>query len=210
MAGDGIAASERQALCDLLDALGPDGPTLCEGWKTSDIAAHLFVRERRPQATPGILLGGVLGSITTRSMSAALRRYGYEGVVGKVRSGPPILLRPVDELINQLEYFVHTEDVRRADPDWAPVDNPALDDALWASLRRAARLFTRRLKGAGLELVRPDGDSIVARSGAPRAVLTGGPQELALFVLGRRSVARVELSGSADAQDAVRRSDFSA
>jgi uncharacterized protein (TIGR03085 family) len=210
MAGDGIAASERQALCDLLDALGPDGPTLCEGWKTSDIAAHLFVRERRPQATPGILLGGVLGSITTRSMSAALRRYGYEGVVGKVRSGPPILLRPVDELINQLEYFVHTEDVRRASPDWAPVDNPALDDALWASLRRAARLFTRRLKGAGLELVRPDGDSIVARSGAPRAVLTGGPQELALFVLGRRSVARVELSGSADAQDAVRRSDFSA
>ena len=32
----------------------PDAPTLCEGWKTRDLAAHLVVRERRPDATLGI------------------------------------------------------------------------------------------------------------------------------------------------------------
>src|SRR5262245_9679824 len=39
---------ERAALCDLLDRVGPDRPTLCEGWTTNDLAAHLWVRESDP------------------------------------------------------------------------------------------------------------------------------------------------------------------
>ena len=35
------AQDERAALAALLDETGPDGPTLCEGWQTRDMAAHL-------------------------------------------------------------------------------------------------------------------------------------------------------------------------
>src|SRR5882762_622635 len=36
---------ERRELCDLFLELGPDAPTLCEGWTTLDLAAHLVLRE---------------------------------------------------------------------------------------------------------------------------------------------------------------------
>ena len=42
-------------------ASGPDAPTLCEGWTTRDLAAHLVIRERRLDATPGILVPQLAG-----------------------------------------------------------------------------------------------------------------------------------------------------
>ena len=47
------AQSERHALCDLMDEVGPDAPTLCGGWTAAHLAAHLVVRERRPATGPG-------------------------------------------------------------------------------------------------------------------------------------------------------------
>ena len=52
-----FAQIERQDLCTLFEDLGPDVPTLCEGWTARDLAAHLVVRERRPDAALGILAG---------------------------------------------------------------------------------------------------------------------------------------------------------
>ena len=49
-----LARTERSALADLLDQIGPDQPTLCEGWTTRDLAAHLIARERRPDTLPGV------------------------------------------------------------------------------------------------------------------------------------------------------------
>jgi uncharacterized protein (TIGR03085 family) len=95
----------------VLTESGQVAPTLCEGWLTRDLAAHLFVRERRPVAMPGILLGGPLGELTAGSMASALRRHGYAGLVAKVRSGPPLLWRPLDDIVNLVEFFVHTEDM---------------------------------------------------------------------------------------------------
>ena len=43
-----LASRERAALSDDLLRIGPDRPTLCEGWKTRDLLAHLLVRERQP------------------------------------------------------------------------------------------------------------------------------------------------------------------
>lgn len=37
---------EHIALCDLLDELGPDAPTLLEGCTANDLAAHIVLRER--------------------------------------------------------------------------------------------------------------------------------------------------------------------
>ena len=56
-----IASRERAALADLLVELGPDAPTLCAGWDTRDLAAHLAVRERRPDATPGVAVPALAG-----------------------------------------------------------------------------------------------------------------------------------------------------
>ncbi len=54
-AGD-VAAAERNALADLFLERGPDEPTLAGDWTTNDLLAHLVVRERRPDAAPGILI----------------------------------------------------------------------------------------------------------------------------------------------------------
>ena len=207
MTSRGLAGSERAALCDLLDERGPDAPTLCDGWATADLAAHLFVRERRPQASPGIFVSHLAG-FTRNVMQHALDRYGYSGVVARVRSGPPLVWLPLDRAFNTLEYFVHHEDVRRAEPGWEPREDAAVDAAVWTALRRGARLMARKVKGAGLDLVRPDGERITARSGSPVATVTGGPQELLLFLYGRGSAARVTVEGDEAARTALERAKF--
>lgn len=202
-----IARAERAALSDLLESLGPDAPTLCEGWDTRDLAAHLVVRERRMDAAPGIVLRPLAGHLESVTRGYAAKPYGE--LVTLVRKGPPALspfrLPKVDPLLNTTEYFVHHEDVRRAQPGWAPRDLPArVQGALWRVVRARGPVAFRRV-GCGVVLTRPDGESFVARSGEPAAVLTGEPQELLLYLFGRRDHARVEVSGPAEAVDALRR-----
>ena len=170
-------------------------------------AAHLFVREHRPLAGPGIVVGGPLGKLTDKSMATAIRTFGFVGVVAKVRSGPPLVWRPFDELANLVEFFVHTEDVRRAVPQWEPRKDAQLDAALWSRLGPLSKLMTRKLK-VGLELESSQGEKISARKGEPRAVLSGAPQELALYLYGRRGAAQVTLSGDERAQRVVRDARF--
>src|SRR5205814_13683 len=43
--GPSLARVERLLLVDTLRALGPDQPTLCEGWTTHHLVAHLKIRE---------------------------------------------------------------------------------------------------------------------------------------------------------------------
>ena len=110
------ATDERRALCALLDKTGPDAPTLCEGWTTGDLAAHLVLRERRPDAAAGVA-GGPLAGYTARVQQRLRDRIPFPDLVRMIRSGPPRLsvmaLPGVDERANSVEYFVHHEDVRR-------------------------------------------------------------------------------------------------
>ncbi|MGA8681954.1 MAG: TIGR03085 family metal-binding protein [Acidimicrobiales bacterium] len=197
-----LAQSERQALCNLLEERGPLAPTLCEGWTTSDLAAHLFVRESRPLASPGILFPP-FAEITERAMERAKRDLGYGGLIRRVRSGPPYPMRLLDAQVNLMEYFVHHEDVRRAEDGWEPREDAVLDAALWPLVKRGARFMSRHLRGAGLELVAPGFGSQVARSGEVRAEVTGGPQELILLLMGRKKAARLELEGPDAALEAL-------
>ena len=71
---EALDARERRELCDLLEEVGPDAPTLCEGWTTFDLAAHLAVRERDLRAAPGILLGGRFEPMLVRLMERAKER----------------------------------------------------------------------------------------------------------------------------------------
>jgi uncharacterized protein (TIGR03085 family) len=191
--------SERAELADLLDALGPDAPTCCEGWTTAHLAAHLVVRERRPDALPGLGaeaagLGGPLPRWSHGLEDRLRTTTPYATVVDRVRSGPPawspfawpVLARP----FNTTELAIHHEDVRRAQPDWAPRDLPrAAQDALWT----AAALAARRARG-GLVLRRSDVPGVGQRIGGGRRTVTGEPMEVLLWASGRRDVARVEVS----------------
>jgi uncharacterized protein (TIGR03085 family) len=186
---------ERLALCDLFDELGPDQPTLCEGWDTFDLAVHLYVRESDPMAGPGIMISA-LADTTEKRMERAKAKLGFAGVVNKVRSGPPRAsiygLPLIGHQLNTTEYLVHHEDVRRAQPDWAPRQLPRpVQDELWTG----AALFGRRAAGRrGLVLRRSDVAGVERRFGAGGRTVEGEPMELLLWLSGRRDVAQVTVS----------------
>ncbi|MGV9305154.1 MULTISPECIES: TIGR03085 family metal-binding protein [unclassified Nonomuraea] len=195
------ARGERAALCDLLDTLGPDAPTLCTGWSTRDLAAHLVLRERRIDANPGIALKPLAGY--TASVQEGLKaKHSFSELVGLVRrpGGVYGLLPPLDEAVNTLEYFVHHEDVRRAQPGWEPRELPDdLERLLWRRLEMGARIMLRR-SPVGVVLHRLGGG--VALGGAkegPKVEVTGKGSELLLFCFGRQEHTRVDLTGDADA-----------
>ncbi|HUY21338.1 MAG TPA: TIGR03085 family metal-binding protein [Acidimicrobiales bacterium] len=211
MAGLPPQRAERAALCDLFLAVGPSAPTLCEGWLTADLAAHLVIRERNPLAGPGLVMGGAAAALTARILARTKAAHTYEELVARVRRGPPPWTAPFDAVINLTEYFVHHEDVRRGGGDDTPRRGPEVapvEAALWKSLRRSAKFLTRSLKGTGLDLVRPDGEVIHARPGPTPATLTGTAGEIVLFLTGRTAAARVELGGPAEAVAALRAARF--
>jgi uncharacterized protein (TIGR03085 family) len=202
------ARDERLALCALLDETGPREPTLCQGWTTLDLAAHLVLREHRPDAGAG-MLGGPFAA-HTRSMQRKLtERTPYRRLVQIIRNGPPRLslfgLPGVDERANVVEYFVHHEDVRRAQPDWEPRKlDQALSEVLWRRLGMAK--FILRKAPVGVELARDDEPEpsgpggprvrITAKARTPVVTVTGSPAELTMWTFGRISSARVRLDGS--------------
>jgi len=201
------ARDERTALCDLLTELGPDQPTLCAGWRTADLAAHLVLREHRPDAGAGVM-GGPLAGYTRRAQDRLRARTSYPRLIELIRTGPPRLslfaLPGMDERANLVEYFVHHEDVRRAQPGWQPRDiGSDVADELWRHLR-LARLLLRRAP-VGVELVRADaraaGDGsgrvrITARARTPVVTVAGPPAELTLWTMGRAAAADVAMDGS--------------
>jgi uncharacterized protein (TIGR03085 family) len=197
------AQRERLLLADLLENVGPDAPTLCEGWKARDLAAHLVVRERRGDAAAGV----VIPKLAARGdrIRGEFAAKPFAELVQLIRTGPPKLspfaLKQVDEAANTVEFYIHGEDVRRAQPDWQPRSlDPVFADSLWARLERAARVFGRR-SPVGLVLRRPDGRTVVAHKGTPVVTVTGEPGELLLYVSGRQAHARVEVEGEAFAVD---------
>jgi uncharacterized protein (TIGR03085 family) len=195
------AKRERLLLADLLEATGPDAPTLCEGWTTRDLAAHVVVRERRPDAAGGVLIKQLAPRLEKVMEEYATKP--YEELIQLIRTGPPrfspFQLKQVDEAANIVEFYVHTEDVRRAQPDWSPRElDPVFQNALWSRLERTARLVARGVP-TGLVLRRPDGQTAVAHRGAPVVTVTGEPSELLMFAFGRQNAAKVQVDGEADA-----------
>jgi uncharacterized protein (TIGR03085 family) len=201
-----LARRERSALVDTLRKVGPDAPTLCAGWTTRDLAAHLVVRERRLDATPGITIPFLAG-YTAKVQDQMARSTDWDDLVELVASGPPIYspFRLLDPVANLGEMFIHHEDVRRAVDGWQP---RVLDDATATALGRQLGLLSRMALGkqpAQLTLQTTDG-RLIARVGRGEPVtVTGEPQELVLFVSGRDAV-HVEFDGDPQAIAAVRES----
>ena len=184
------ARAERRQLADLLQEVGPDLDTVCAGWSTRDLAAHLVVRERRPDAVIGNLIPPLAGHGEHVRLAKAAQP--YSELVHEVRTPPwwsPLSNPLVDPLANTVEFFIHHEDVRRAQPGWTPRELPAtVQDRLWAP----ATFYARRGAGRpGVVLRRTDRPGVEARIGAGGRTVEGEPLELLLWASGRRDVAQV-------------------
>ncbi len=201
-----MAAQERRHLTTLAREVGPDAPTLCAGWDVRDLVAHLVVREASPVAL-GVAVPAVKGALERERVRRS--RQEFTELVDQLRGGPPLLsvfsVPFADRLLNGTEFFIHHEDVRRAQPGWEPRALPVqVQDALWRTLQVAGRLAVVRV-GVGVVAERPDtGDRTTLKGGSPSVVVRGAPAEVLLFVHGRRDHAQVDLVGDDDALAALR------
>jgi uncharacterized protein (TIGR03085 family) len=208
MAEPPFDAQERLELCELFAELGPLVPTLIEGWTAKDLAAHILSRERDLLAGPCIVLPGPFQRFAERRRARLAERRDFAWLVARIRSGPPFgffRVGWVRSVPNLNEFFIHHEDLRRANGLGPRTLSPALNAALWRNVRRGGWYLTRRLRHAGLDMEWPvTGERITVRRGEPRAQLSGPPGELLLYAFGRRTVAQVEVSGSLEAVAALR------
>ena len=195
-----LAAAERSALADLFLELGPDAPTCCEGWTTAHLAAHLVVREGRPDALPGYAFESMglpaLATWSHRLEDRARAATPYPAQVARFREGPPpwsLMALPVGRGLNTVEFLVHHEDVRRAQPGWSPRVLPReTQDEAWGAVSLYGRGAGAR--PGGLTLRRSDVPGVEKTFGEGKTVVEGEPLELLLWASGRKDVARVTTS----------------
>jgi uncharacterized protein (TIGR03085 family) len=190
-----VARAERLLLCDLALEVGADAPTLCGDWDVKELVAHLLVRERSLLGAPGIIVPPLAG-LTEREM-ARTARSNLPTLVGKLRKGHSMLALPViDPLVNTLEYYVHHEDIRRAQPEWEPrvLDRPT-SAALWRAISVSGRGLVRP---AGVPVTIRDlesGKSATLRRGDDPVTVSGRVGEIVMFLHGRRQTVGLELTG---------------
>jgi uncharacterized protein (TIGR03085 family) len=168
------------------------------------MAAHLYVRERRPDAGPGVVVGGPFASHTDRVMASVLRVHTFDDIVARVAGGPPLLWRPLDEQINHFEYFVHHEDVRRANGKGPRELSHEQESAIWSRLRKSLRLSLRRAHDVQVEVVADNGGRAVVGGKGPTVRVTGSVGDILLFTFNRKDIAQVELTGDDDAIASLR------
>lgn len=192
--------NERAAMSDTFLAVGPDAPTLCGDWTANDLLAHLLVRERRPDAAGGILVPAL--AKRTQKVMDQVAAGDYAANVQTFRSGPPLwspfAVPLLGDRANLFEFFVHHEDLRRAQPEWEPrADDGSRDDDLWGALKTMGKLLLRK-SPVGVTFRCAGRDDVVVKKAERGVVLVGLPGEIALVAFGRSpELARVVIQGDA-------------
>jgi uncharacterized protein (TIGR03085 family) len=193
------AQPERHALADTMLAVGPDAPTLCSPWRVRDLAAHLILRETRPDLAAGMFVPRLAARLDRAQEKVA--EGDFAELVDKVRNGPPrwtaAAVPAVDEAMNRMEFFVHHEDVLRANTD-AP--HRALDTelakAVWSGLTRSAGLLYRRAPVGVILVADGVGRQVVRRpSGSGSAVVRGPVADIVMYSYGRTGAVSVKVTG---------------
>ena len=191
-----LARRERHALCDLALVLGEDAPTLSGDWTAKELITHMVLREHSPLGAPGLVIPA-LSRLTDLEMSR-IARTDFTVLVERLRKRgiTPFALPPVDRALNTLEYFVHHEDLRRAQPGWAPRELDRADEsALWSAIRVFGRALVRPA-GVPVRIRRSDiGAEASLRRGPEPAVLAGMPSEIVMFLYGRDQHRGLEFTG---------------
>jgi uncharacterized protein (TIGR03085 family) len=188
-----FAPIERSALADLMADVGPDAQTLCEGWTTRDLAAHLVVRgSLRLDAAAGILVPAFAGHL--HRVQEQIAAQPWDRLLSQARRRPRWAVIG-DETVNLVEYYVHHEDVRRAQPDWQPrAIAPEESRAIWPRVAFQAKMALRRTP-ASVSVTAPGLSSLTGGRGGPTVTISGPAEELVLFFLGRQAHSLVEISG---------------
>ncbi|MCC2593026.1 maleylpyruvate isomerase family mycothiol-dependent enzyme [Tessaracoccus sp. OS52] len=197
-----LAHRMRQSICDTFEKVGALAPTNCEGWQAQDLAAHLWVRDRRPDTLPGIGLKAFAGH-TERIQRDKLHELGFKRLVDDVRN-PPLPVRLLGDLGNGSEYAIHLFDVAR--PNGIEVE---LSEADERALLPSVRMFSRKAAAefGGRLVVTPSvGTSFAQGSGTRPVHLSGAPSEILYFCSGRVDHADVELTGETETVEALRSS----
>jgi uncharacterized protein (TIGR03085 family) len=154
-------------------------------------------------AGPGILLPSFAGH-TEKLQNRVAEKTDWEELVGKIASGPPRYspFKLLDPVANVAEMFIHHEDVRRAGTDWEPRE---LEPKMVAGLRRTLPLLGRLTLAklpARVVLRTSEGKTALMAGRGPGVAVTGPPEELLLFAVGRK--ARVDFEGDESAIRQVR------
>jgi uncharacterized protein (TIGR03085 family) len=202
-----MAQAERAALCDVALQVGEDQPTLSGDWTVKDLVVHLLVREGSPAAA-GIFVPPLAKVLDLESRRVGRRDFAV--LVERLRSGPPVYspyaVPRLDALFNTLEFFVHHEDIRRAQPEWSPRElGGHSEKTLWSMVRTAGKGLTRGAPvGVTIENA-TTGSTAVLKADSTTVTVRGLPSEVTLFVFGRKPQAGVELLG--DDSDVARLRD---
>lgn len=204
-----FARRERHQLCDLLDRVGEAAPTLCGEWTTKDLVVHLLVRERSLLGAPGILVRQF--QPLTERVSARVARADYALLVDQLRK--PLLswaaIPAVDAVANAAEFYVHHEDVRRAQPEWAPRTLDADDQqVLWRIVSTGGKTLVRAARVPVVAVDSLSGRRTTLRPGGDPAVVSGPPGELLLFLYGRERLVDLEFDGPEEHVTALRSASF--
>ena len=207
LVGMSFAQRERSRLAELFLEVGPDAPTLNEGWNTFDLAAHLLIRESKPLALPGMFVDALSGM--TEKETSKVKARPYTEVVNEWAAGPPVWIKPFDAAMNTAEHFIHHEDVRRGGGEVRPREFSRVVNAQLLALAKRFGAMTLRKAQAPVILTPPDlppvtlGDKAgVAQRGDDVVRVSGAPGELLLWVSGRNA-AEIELTGALGALDGL-------
>lgn len=194
---------ERENLAHLLLEKGPDAPTLCEGWTTADLAAHLYLRERKPHLAAGYFLPAL--SQSTKNSQAKVKQRPFNDVVKEWAAGPPVFMKPVDKAMNTSEHFIHHEDVRRGGGEVVPREFSRVVESELMKAAKLMGLMALNSSAVPVVLTPPNHPSVTL--GGKRGVVdrgdrvvrvSGEPGELLLWVTGRDAV---EVSIDGDERD---------
>ncbi|TRX64101.1 TIGR03085 family metal-binding protein [Corynebacterium hiratae] len=200
-----FSSAERTKMVALFHELGPDAPTLCEGWTARDLVAHLWIRENRPDAAIGFFVPAL--SSHADSVMTEVRAREFEELVDAWGRGAGRLnpARYIDSILNTAEHFVHHEDLRRANGHTELRDfSEAVQKELLTPLKvLGLRLLANSrlpivLEPAGFApLVAADKHRVAAK-GDNVVRVRGAVSELLLWAFGREA-AHVEIDGDSSA-----------
>jgi uncharacterized protein (TIGR03085 family) len=201
------ALAGHRAMADTLVQVGPEAPTILEGWTTTDLAAHLasleglggfplflgrqLITRTYPRPTAGSR------KVAARQLEKAKRR-GWDWMVDHVRSPHRLPMRAGGAPVALFEIYTHHQDVLRADP--ALAEQPAPDE-LVTCLPWILAFHAKRLDGVEL-VARTDDGERRAGAGAP-VVVSGDVGEVVLWLAGRDDHCSVELEAAPDVVDRV-------
>ena len=205
-----FARRERSAICQTLRQLGPDQPTLCQGWSTKDLLVHLIVRENRPDAAVGLFIPFL--SSYTDSISKKYTEKSFEDLISIFENGPkspsPFALPKVDELANTFEFLVHHEDILRAQNEYQPRKFTEEDAKfIWSRFTKSAVFFMRKVK-VGV-VAKTDQGTYTLKRGNDVVTISGNIIDLVMFAFGRQNKTEIVFEGNPLAVEKLKNSDLS-